>query len=80
MLSQNRNTKKSEQNEFTPLFDFNEKKQAIAEKQPSIVQPVPQKPMSVTELTLHLKELIELNFGNIEVIGQISNLTLPRSG
>ncbi|MDR0611754.1 MAG: exodeoxyribonuclease VII large subunit [Planctomycetaceae bacterium] len=80
MFTQNRNTKKSEQNGFTPLFDFNEKKQATAEKQPSIVQTVPQKPMSVTELTFHLKKLIELNFDNIEVIGQVSNLTLPRSG
>jgi exodeoxyribonuclease VII large subunit len=80
MVTQNRNTKKSEQNEFTPLFDFNEKKQATAGKQAPIAQTLPQKPISVTELTHHIKELIELNFGNIEVIGQVSNLTLPRSG
>jgi exodeoxyribonuclease VII large subunit len=80
MFSQNRNTKKSGQTGLTPLFDFNEEKQTTAEKQASVAKTVAQEPMSVTELTLRLKEFIELNFSNIEVIGQISNLTQPRSG
>jgi exodeoxyribonuclease VII large subunit len=80
MFSQNRNTKKTEQTGLTPLFDFNEEKQAAAGKRTSVTKTVPQEPISVTELTLHLKELIELNFSNIEVIGQISNWTQPRSG
>ncbi|MDR0704865.1 MAG: exodeoxyribonuclease VII large subunit [Planctomycetaceae bacterium] len=80
MFSKNQNTKKSGQTGLTPLFDFNEEKQRTAEKRASVTKTVPQEPMSVTELTLRLKELIELNFSNIEVIGQISNLTQPRSG
>jgi exodeoxyribonuclease VII large subunit len=80
MFPQNRNSKKTEQTGLTPLFDFNEEKHTTNEKRTSVMQAASQKPISVTELTLHLKELIELNFDNIEVIGQISNLTQPRSG
>ncbi|MDR0338179.1 MAG: exodeoxyribonuclease VII large subunit [Planctomycetaceae bacterium] len=85
MCSQNRNSKKNEPTEWTPLFDFDETKQTIAENQQSAkqqpaLQTVPQQPLSITELTFRLKELIELNFVNIEVVGQISNLMQPRSG
>jgi exodeoxyribonuclease VII large subunit len=80
MSAQNRNTKKSEQTGLTPFFDFDEAKQTPVEEQQSVLQTVPQEPISVTELTFRLKELIELNFVNIEVVGQISNLTQPRSG
>ncbi|MDR2755405.1 MAG: exodeoxyribonuclease VII large subunit [Planctomycetaceae bacterium] len=74
MSPQNRNTQNSESTGLTPLFEFAE------EKQTSVSSTIPQEPISVTDLTLHLRELIELNFANIEVIGQVSNLMQPRSG
>lgn len=38
------------------------------------------KPLSVSELTLKVKGLIEIRFSDAWVIGQISNLSMPRSG
>ncbi|MDR2441269.1 MAG: exodeoxyribonuclease VII large subunit [Planctomycetaceae bacterium] len=74
MFSQNRNTPKTESTGLTPLFDFTE------DKQTPVLPAVPHEPISITKLTLYLRELIELNFADIEVVGQVSNLTQPRSG
>lgn len=37
-------------------------------------------PMTITELTMNVKGLMERQFRDIWVVGQISNLSLPRSG
>jgi exodeoxyribonuclease VII large subunit len=65
----------------TPLLDFSET------KDPTPPQTVPQsvensvaQPSSVTELTLRVKKQIESNFSNVWVVGQVSNVSLPRSG
>ncbi|MDR2116644.1 MAG: exodeoxyribonuclease VII large subunit [Planctomycetaceae bacterium] len=81
--------KKTEQTGMTPLFNFAEEEQMSAKqisvkqtsaKQSFVLPTVPQEPISVTELTLQLKKLIELNFVNVGVVGQVSNLMQPRSG
>jgi exodeoxyribonuclease VII large subunit len=58
----------------TPLFELIEDEPASA-----AVTVAPQ-PLSVTELTFNIKSKIESNFSNVWIVGQVSNLSLPRSG
>lgn len=52
----------------------------IAEEKTQAVPPEIPNPLSVSELTLKVKGLIEARFSDAWVIGQISNLSTPRSG
>jgi len=58
----------------TPLFDFNHT------EVPETIAPQPAVPLSVSELTAQVQSLIEKQFDNIWVVGQVSNLTYHRSG
>jgi len=60
--------------ESTPSFDFSEP------KQPTEPSPVPQVPLSVSELTRQVRTRIETEFETVWVVGQVSNLTYHRSG
>ena len=57
------------------LFDYSDEKK--------LQQPVPspvRKPLTVTSLTLQIKGVMESGFDDVWVVGQVSNLTRPRSG
>jgi exodeoxyribonuclease VII large subunit len=68
----------------TPLFDHTDTEpvpQPPTERtRKPVEEPPTREPLSVTDLTHRVKELIEFNFRDIEVVGQVSNLTQPRSG
>lgn len=49
--------------------------EAVPETPPPVARP-----LSVTELTVKVKGTLESNFNNVWVVGEISNLSLPRSG
>jgi len=62
------------------LFDFIEEEKE--QQQPEEVQPVtvPARPLTVSELTFQVKELLEEVFSEVWIVGEISNLSKPRSG
>ncbi|MDQ6996314.1 MAG: exodeoxyribonuclease VII large subunit, partial [Mariprofundus sp.] len=37
-------------------------------------------PLSVTELTARIKQMLEIGFSRVEVSGEVSRLTRPSSG
>ena len=59
------------------LFDYSDEK---ASRDPIAAPPPVRKPLTVTSLTLQIKGVMESDFDDVWVVGQISNLTRPRSG
>jgi exodeoxyribonuclease VII large subunit len=64
----------------TPLFDFAETLDKTLAEMPIEMPTVLAVPLSVTELTLCIKEELESKFDSVWVVGQVSNLTYHRSG
>ena len=59
------------------LFDYSDKK----EMRQSVATSLPaREPLTVTSLTHQIKGVMESDFDDVWVVGQVSNLTSPRSG
>jgi exodeoxyribonuclease VII large subunit len=72
------------------LFDFEAEeklpvgkslaKESLAKKPPVEELPAEELPESVTELTLRVKGILEAGFGDVWVVGEVSNFSRPKSG
>ena len=60
------------------LFDYVDEKDTKPVPIPEL--PPVRKPLTITTLTLRIKAVMESDFGDVWVVGQVSNLSRPRSG